>query len=325
MILVVGATGTVGAKVIDGLLAKQGKQLRALSRGKSDWKENLFPQYRRQGIDVIVGDARSESTVERAVQGCKAIINCCGIMRETPDNDIESINVQAVENLVKAGKEAGVQRFIQLSCLGATQHSSSDYFYSKWEAEEMVKKSGSYWTIFRPSLIFDQQSPLIRILEFWIERAPLLVMVGSGLNQFQPVSAQDVAESIVQSLYDKTSVGKTYELVGPDVLDLQTLLAMMSEAKNRKLSSIRIPSFIGIPLAGIIGKLNPKSPIDNNVMSVLTSEMLGEDSEMLQKFKVNRLSMQSCLKALPSGSSKSQKADNDDDEESEEDDDEEPV
>ncbi|MBX9722232.1 MAG: NAD(P)H-binding protein [Candidatus Obscuribacterales bacterium] len=301
MILVVGATGTVGLKVVDALVKSQQGQIRILARGKNDWTESVLPRYRRSGVDVIVGDIRNKNTVAKAVADCKAIVNCAGVMRAIPGDDLETVNVDGAANLIEAGKKAGVQRFIQLSCLGATEHSTSLYFGCKFDAEELVKESGLYWTIFRPSLIFDEESALIRILEFWVARAPFTVVVGSGLNRFQPVSATDVANCISQSLYDKDTVGKTYDLVGPDTIDLQTLLSKLAESRGLQLRGISIPSFIGVPLAGLLGKLNPKCPIDNNVMSVMTSELISDDTGIVRKFKItDRLAFDSCLKAIES-------------------------
>lgn len=295
MILVVGATGTVGRKVIDALLSEMQVPVRALARGKSDWEGSLLPGFRRKGIEVVVGDIRSESTVERAVQDCKAIINCAGSMRAFPDADLASVNIDGVENLVAAGQAAGVQRFIQLSCLGTTEHATSLYFGCKWDAEEAVKKSKFYWTIFRPSLIFDANSSLLRMLDFWVGRAPLIFVVGSGLNRFQPVSAADVAACIVKSIYDRDTVGKIYELTGPETIDLQSLLTLIAESRGHPSRTLRIPSFLGVPFAGLMGKLNPNCPIDNNVMKVMTSEMISDDKSMLEKFALQPLAIKTSL------------------------------
>jgi uncharacterized protein YbjT (DUF2867 family) len=298
MILVVGATGTVGRKVIDTLVSTLQVQVRAFARGKSDWESSLLPGFRRRGVDVVVGDIRSESTVERAVKDVKAIVNCAGSLRAYPDADLESVNVDSVENLVAAGQAAGVQRFIQISCLGATEHATSRYFACKWDAEEAVRKSKFLWTILRPSLIFDQNSSLFRILEFWALRSPLIFVVGSGLNRFQPISADDVAACIVKSIYDRDTVGQTYELCGPETVDLQTLLTMVTESKGRPVRTLRVPSLIGVPIAALLGKLNPNCPIDGNVMEIMTSEMIGDEKPMLEKFALARLRLESSLSAV---------------------------
>lgn len=317
MILVVGATGTVGRKVVETLMSNPNIPLRTLARGKSDWEGSVLPSFRRKGVEVMVGDLRSRATVEKAVKGATAIVNCAGAMRALPDDDLESINIDGVENLVELGKEAGVQRFIQLSCLGATEHATSLYFGCKWDAEELVRKSGLFWTVFRPSLIFDYSSSLYRVLEFWISRSPIIFVVGSGLNRFQPISADDVANCIAQSLYDRETVGKTFDLVGPDTLDLNSLLSLHAEKMERSARFIRIPSFLGVPLAGLLGKLNPRCPIDNNVMQVLTSEMISDD-EAMRRFNLNLLSIKSKSKAV----SRTDVADDSEESDEDEDDDE---
>jgi NADH dehydrogenase len=318
MILVVGATGTVGRKVIDALLANPDIPVRALARGKSDWEGSLLPGFRRKGVEVVVGDIRSESTVERAVKDCTAIVNCAGVMRATPDDDLESVNVEGVENLIEKGQAAGVQRFIQLSCLGATEHATCLYSGYKWDAENLVKKSKLYWTIFRPSLIFDSESSLMRILEFWTLRSPLTFVVGSGLNRFQPISAVDVATCIVKAIYDRETVSKVYDLPGPEMMDLQALLSTITESHGRPARLLRVPSMIGIPFAGLLGKLNPACPIDNNVMQVMTSEMIGEERPMLERFNIQRISLATGLKRIEKRESAPAEPEEDDEDEEDE-------
>lgn len=303
MILVVGGTGTVGRKVVETLLSNPQNQVRVLARGKSDWEGSVLPSFRRRGVETMVGDVRSKNTISKAVADCKAIINCSGAMKSGPDVDIAEVNIDGVYNLVELGQDAGVQRFIQLSCLGVSEHTSSIYFQSKWEAEELVRKSPFYWTILRPSLIFDEESSLFRILEFWVQRSPLTFVVGSGLNRFQPISAADVATCIVKSIYDRETVGKTYELPGPETIDLETLLRMVADRHGRVPRTVRIPSFIGLPLAGLLGKLNPNNPIDNNVMSVMTAEMIADDDSMLERFGIKCLPLSSALKRIGQSSS----------------------
>jgi len=191
MILIVGGTGLVGSRVTELLIEQKQHQLRVLCRGQSEWDKSRLPDFRRAGVDVIVGDMNNPKNLEKALDGCKAIINCSGVMRTSDAEEIQAVNVRGVKNLVKLGKEQGVQRFIQVSCVGATEHATNEYFQSKWQAEDIVRNSSLYWTIFRTSLIFGPGSHLSRVLDYWVGRAPFVVVVGSGLNKFQPVSADE--------------------------------------------------------------------------------------------------------------------------------------
>ncbi|MBY0358982.1 MAG: complex I NDUFA9 subunit family protein [Candidatus Obscuribacterales bacterium] len=300
MILVVGATGLIGSRVVELLLKEGQQEIRVLARGGSDWEGSLLPHYRRSGIDVIVGDIRDEQTVKKALTGCNAVVNCSGLMRATSKYDIEEVNIEGVENLVHIAQDEGIQRFIHLSCLGATEYSTGRYFRSKWEGERVVRQSKFYWTIFRPSLIFGQGSMIERTTNFWLKRAPFTLVVGSGLNRFQPISADVVAECIVQSIFNRECVGQTYDLVGPDAFDLSSVLGLVSADHGKEFRCLKIPSVIGIKIAEIFGKLNPKSPIDGQTMSMLTTEMLGDSALMLKTFNVKMIPFQSSLKAIGS-------------------------
>lgn len=297
-ILVVGATGLVGSRVVEQLLTQQ-QEIRVLVRGKSDWKNNILPQYRRSGIDVMIGDIRDEAITAKAVAGCNAVINCSGLMRGS-DEEVYAINADGTTELVAEAQAAGVQRFIQVSCLGATEHSTAAYFKSKWQGENAVRSSKFYWTVFRPSLIFGPGSCLEETLAFWVKRAPFIVVVGSGLNRFQPVSADIVANCIVQSLFNRDCVGQTYEVVGPESVDLASMLSFTADAYDRPNRLIKIPSFLGIKIASLFAKLNPRSPIDGQVMSIFTAEMLGDHRQMLEKFQVAAIPFRASLKGIAS-------------------------
>ena len=298
MILVTGGTGVVGGRVVQALLDSQ-QQVRVLSRGLSDWHDNPMPHFRRLGVDVISGDIRNTDKVRAALDGCKGIINLAATIRETPDCDVESVNVGAVRALLDMAQTAGVQRFIQVSCAGATQYSHSSYFASKWQSENMVRESNFYWTIFRPSLIFAPGSLLTRALDFWVSHGPFIPIPGSGLNAISPIAADDVAACIVQSIYNKDTVNQTYDLFGPKTYSLTQLLEIASaeSAKGSK-PVVKLPAGLGMALARIIGKLNPRSPITEDVVKALSTELSGSPRLVQDNFMVNNLPFESTYRRL---------------------------
>ena len=298
MILVTGGTGVVGGRVVQALLDSQ-QQVRVFARGLSDWRDNPMPHFRRLGVDVISGDIRNADKVAAAIEGCNCIINLAAIMRETAEFDCYSINAEAVSRLLEVGQQNGVQRFIQLSCLGATQYSHSTYFASKWQSENMVRQSSLYWTIFRPSLIFAPGSLLTRALDFWVSKGPFIPIPGSGLNAISAVSADDVAACIVQSIYNKDTVNKTYDLFGPKSYSLTELLEIASaESEKGSKPVVKIPAGLGLALARFIGKANPRCPITEDVVKTLSTELSGNPQIMLENFMVNGLPFESAYRRL---------------------------
>lgn len=299
MILVTGGSGNVGARVVQALLDNQ-QQVRVLTRGGSDWHENPLPHFRRSGADIITGDVRDQNKLAAAVQGVRGVINLAGTIRGT-DADYESVNVEGMNNLIAKASEAGIQRFVHVSCLGATEFSTSKYLRTKWQGEQLVRGSNFYWTIFRPSLIFGPTSHLMRSLDFCVSRTPFVPVFGSGLNEIQPVSPEDVAQCIVQSIYNRETVGQSYDLVGPDKYNLTELLEIMSQRNMHQGAvrpTVKIPLQLAFLAAQLLSKLNPRAPISEDMLRVLTTEIVGDPAIMCNTFQVDCLSFESQFKRL---------------------------
>lgn len=285
MILVAGGTGLVGSTVVQTLLSQQ-VPVRVMARGLSDWATSSMPKLRRSGVEVVVGELTDAERIRQAVASCDAIVHTAGVMRAGATGTARGITVDGTRNLLELGEAAGVQRFIFVSCLGASEHSQCDYFRSKWEAEEMVRQSKFYWTIFRPSLIYGTNSQMQRIFEFLVTRAPFVPVIGSGLNMVSPVSAVDVASCVAQSLYNRDTVGKSYDLVGSTDFDLRTLLVEASKLAGPPKGTFSIPTGLAIRLADWMSKLNPKAPIDGDVMRIITQDFTGNSQEAEAAFKL---------------------------------------
>jgi uncharacterized protein YbjT (DUF2867 family) len=299
MILVTGGSGNVGARVVQALLDTQ-QQVRVLTRGGSDWHDNPLPHFRRSGAEIITGDVRDQAKVLAAVQGCRGIIHLAGVMRGS-DADLEAVNVQGLENILANAAQAGIQRLVHVSCMGATEFSTSKYFQTKWHGESLVRSSSFYWTIFRPSLVFGATSHLMRALDYCVAKLPFVPVFGSGLNVIQPVSADDVAACVVQSLYNRDSVNQTYDLVGPDKFNLTELLELMSQRnmhEGKPRPTVKIPLKVAFLAAQLIGQLNPRAPISQDMMRVLTTELVGDPNIMLSSFQVEGHSFESQFKRL---------------------------
>lgn len=297
MFVVFGGTGLVGSRVVETLLS-EGNHVRLVSRGRGDWQDSKLPLFRRRGAEVVAGDMADPAVLRRTISGATCIINCAGILRAENDAERQSTNAYAVEELVRIAENLGVQRLIHLSCLGAVPDSASSYFRSKWQGENAVRKGRLYWTIFRPSIIFGPACNLHNILEYWVTKLPFLLLVGSGLNRAQPISADDVAACIISSIYNRDTVHKTIELVGPELYDFGSILAGFNEETGLSRRVVRIPTVVGCLLAQALGKLIPTCPIDAEVIRLLTSELVGDESEMQEFFRLERKHFRSSVKAI---------------------------
>jgi NADH dehydrogenase len=287
MILLIGATGFLGRHVLKRLQDRK-VPMRVLARGSGDWQDQSVrvKQFRQRGIEVTLCDIKSTSAVERAAEGSTCIINLAGVMRGATEEELEAVQLDAVEQLLAIIKEKNIQRYIQVSCLGAESDSECVYLKTKWEAEELVKQSNCYWTIFRPSFLFGESFPLLDILMPCIKMPMMMPVIGSGMNQLQPVWVEDVADCIVDSIYDRESVGQSFELGGPDVFTMSELMLEARQALGLAGSAINIPSDKAAKTVSALQKFVPRSPINADLAHLLVADSVTNQNALTEKFKI---------------------------------------
>lgn len=224
-IFISGGTGFVGGHLIRELTGR-GHQLRILSHSKHPSSE---------GVEQVTGDVTRPETFEQAVQGCDAVINLVGIIREFPFRDVtfRKLHVQATANMLEAARKGGAGRYLQMSALGTRPGAVSGYHRSKWQAEELVRASGTDWTIFRPSLIFGPKDAFINMLAAQLRMAPVMPVIGNGTYRLQPIHADDVARCFAMALEMPATIGQTYELCGNDRMSYEDLLDTIAVAMGR--------------------------------------------------------------------------------------------
>jgi len=234
-IFLAGGTGFVGGHVRCALLEK-GHELRVLTHRRLACTE--------QGIEKVEGDVTRPETLAAAMQGCDAVINLVGIIREFPARGItfEKLHVEATKNLLTAALQAGIHRFIQMSALGARPAAVSLYHQTKFRAEEAVRASGLEWTIFRPSVIFGPKDDFINKLAGLIRSLPIVPVVGDGLYRLQPIDGNDVARCFAMALDLPETIGQTYVLCGRDRITYQQLLEIIAKTLGkRSVRTLNVP------------------------------------------------------------------------------------
>src|SRR4029077_7953304 len=96
--------------------------------------------------------------------------------------------------------------------------------------EEVLRASGLDWTILRPGVIYGSGDDLLSHLTLMLRTAPIFPIVNDGSTPMMPVHAGDVASSVAGALRNEGSVGKTYEILGPDRLPLRVVVKRVAEA-----------------------------------------------------------------------------------------------
>lgn len=238
-VLVTGGTGFVGRHVCRALI-ERGFLPRLMVRVGS---EERIPQDIRDRCRVTPGDVTIREDVENAVQGTDAIVHLVGIIREFPARGVtfEELHVHATRNVVDAAARWGIERLVHMSALGARPGGPTKYFDTKGRAEEIVRRSGLAWTVFRPSVIFGPGDAFVNELARAIRLAPFIPVPGDGSYRLQPVYAGDVARAFAEAAARPEFAGRAFDVGGPDAFSYDGLLDAIAGSMGRRARKVHVP------------------------------------------------------------------------------------
>ncbi len=213
-VLVTGASGFIGARVVERLEA-DGHDIVRFSR--------------RTG-----GDVTDTAALDDAAQGAEAIVYLVAILDGSPEQ-FEAVNAQGPSNAVAAAKAAGVRRFVHMSALGVNEEHAplTGYWGSKWKGVQAVTSSDLDWTVFEPSFVFARGGGAFAEFERLV-RMPVTPVIGDGRYRHQPVWVGDVASAFSRALERPETIGKRYELGGPQAFAFDDLLDEIARNTGRR-------------------------------------------------------------------------------------------
>lgn len=248
---VFGGSGFVG-RYITYRLAKAGWAVRVAVRRPND---AIFTRpYGDVGqVEPILTNIRDEASTEAAVKGASLVVNCVGILTETPKQKFEAVQAEAAGRIARLSAKHGVERMVQISAIGASKLSDSEYAKSKAEGERLVTKHMKEAVILRPSIVFGPEDEFFNRFAGMAKMSPIIPLVGAE-TKFQPVYVDDIALAVQNAAEGKVKAG-IYELGGPEIKSFRQLMEMMLEIISRKRLVAALPTFMGKLMATGFGAL----------------------------------------------------------------------
>ena len=245
-ILVTGASGFIGSRLVKRLLSICGTtnwNIRCMTRDP-----NSISRYFNQEdhVEFVRADVQNYPELVKALNGMDVAFYLIHSMEGSSRQwkKFAERDRVAAQNFARAVNEAGVSRVIYLGGLtNAPEQELSKHMRSRTEVGEVLKESNAAVTIFRAAVILGQGGGSFQMLQYLVERLPLMVCPKWVLTKCQPIAVDDVVEYLVRSIETNETKSKTFDIGGPEIL---TYLDMMRRYSNilKKSTKILIIPFL---------------------------------------------------------------------------------
>jgi len=220
-IVVTGATGTIGRRVVEGLLAK-GASVRSLVRDASKGAPLAS-----LGASLAVGSFEDAASLERAFADTDTVVL------------ITAANAHADEQTLRAidsAKKANVRKIVRISALKASPDGPTDNTRQHGRTEAALKASGLVYVILRPHLFLQNLFGSLSTIQ-----GEGKIYFGVGQGKMGMVDTRDVADAAVVAATSAAHDGSTLELTGPASIDYHAVAAAVGRGLGRDVTYVAVP------------------------------------------------------------------------------------
>ena len=213
----------------------------------------------------VQANLRYPESVRAAVEGVDAVINCVGVLVSRGPQSFAAIHAAGAGAVAAASAEAGADKLVHISAIGADAESTAAYARSKAAGEAAVREAFPDAAVLRPSIVIGPEDDFFNRFAFLARLAPALPLVGGGFTRFQPAYVGDVADAAVAAL---DRAGGLFELGGPKIYSFRQLMELLLAEIGRKRLLVPVPFAVMQAKAAFI-QFVPGAPITPDQVELL--------------------------------------------------------
>ena len=232
-ILVTGATGFIGSRLIRKL-SSSGYTVKGLSRQKIEDTVN---------VKYVQADVFDVEQLKNTMIGIETAYYLLHSMEGSKSEWQEFASREKIQanNFLKAASEAGVKRIIYLGGLVHEGSELSPHMRSRKEVGEILSSGNIPVTELRASIIIGAKGGSYAMLRYLVERLRIMVCPSWVKSLAQPIAVDDVVHYLSECLSKPETIGKIFEIGGPDKMTYEELMRVYSAYLNKNLFVIQIP------------------------------------------------------------------------------------
>jgi nucleoside-diphosphate-sugar epimerase len=238
VILVTGASGTVGARLVRGLV-EQGRQVKALVLPDDPFRQRL------DGIacQVVTGDITRPESLAGLCTEVRCVYHLAAVLLSNDPQVFERVNVQGTRNVLAAAGSAGVGHFIYVSSASVVYPRPTPYSHSKLMAERLVlAQRGMHFTIVRPTLVYERQGgeEFLRFQRY-LRAFPVVPFIGPGRAMKRPVYAGDLMDGLLRLAENPKAFDQTYHFSGGEAVSIAELARLILAQHGSRKRFVHLP------------------------------------------------------------------------------------
>lgn len=269
IVALAGGTGFLGTALTPKLVAN-GWHVRILSRHPERHRDlKVVPQ-----AQIVETHLASDASLRESLAGCSAVINLVGILNSATRDGAQftTLHAELPARLAQAARETGATRFIHVSALRAdADKGASQYLRSKGAGENALRRACGPdlgLTIFQPSTIYGPNDSFTNRFAALLKLPVPFMPLPKPNARFAPVHVDDVTAAIAHALDDRETVGKTYQLCGPQVLSLREVVTMVRDTLGLNRTIIGMPDSLARIQAALL-EFVPGKPLSRDNLKSL--------------------------------------------------------
>ena len=269
-IAVLGGTGLIGSAIV----------ARLSSRGHS-----VVTMSRSGAPKVDLSEATSPAYWLPHLAGVEAVVNCAGVLQDSPGNSTSMVHHHGIANLFAACEQLGIRRVIHFSAIGVDRDTPSDFSRTKLSGDKDLMARDLDWVILRPSVVIGRPAYGASALMRGLAALPVIpVMPNTG--QLQIILLEDVVRTVEYFLDPAAPARQVVELVGPLRYPFGEVVALIRRwCRWPPARQLRLPQFassIMYRFGDMVSYLGWRPPVRSTAEREIVRGAIGNPDDMLR-------------------------------------------
>jgi uncharacterized protein YbjT (DUF2867 family) len=269
-IAVLGGTGLIGSAIV----------ARLSSRGHS-----VVTMSRSGAPKVDLSEATSPAYWLPHLAGVEAVVNCAGVLQDSPGNSTSMVHHHGIANLFAACEQLGIRRVIHFSAIGVDRDTPSDFSRTKLSGDKDLMARDLDWIILRPSVVIGRPAYGASALMRGLAALPVIpVMPKTG--QLQIILLEDVVRTVEYFLAPAAPARQVVELVGPVRYPFGEVVALIRRwCRWPPTRQLRLPQFassIMYRFGDMVSYLGWRPPVRSTAEREIVRGAIGNPDDMLR-------------------------------------------